>query len=386
MLPFFLSTLAAASLVTACNPTTTTCPSIPAMPSSVTYDLSTTDTTNFDYVMSTRIVANGSSLQFSVAEQGDAPTLITNDYLLYGNVKATVKSAPGVGMVSAFILMSDVADEIDLEWLGAYDYEVQTNYYYRGETSGYDRGGVTNVTKPEEATHVYEIDWTETTLQWLVDGVVVRTLDKSDTTGYGYPDTPCQIKIGVWASGDPTNAAGTIEWGGGLIDYTAGPYTMTLSSLAVTSYTTAKSFSYTDNGTTVVISQNAVSSSASSAATASASATGNAGLAAVKQASASSTTKTAVTSSSKTQNAVASGVTTASRSSSTGAVAVAATGAARVTASSSLATTKKATGSSVASAAVSSGTTLVSTSASSILATSTAFILSMCAIIGLLIL
>lgn len=210
--------------------------------------------------MSDRISANGSSLQFSVDQQGDAPTLVTNDYLLYGNVKATIQTAPGVGMVSAFILMSDVLDEIDLEWLGAYDDEVQTNYYYRGETAGYDRGGTTTVTTPEETTHVYEIDWTNTTLNWLVDGVTVRTLNQADTTGYGYPSTPCQVKIGVWASGDPTNAEGTIEWGGGLINYTAGPYTMTLSSLEVTSYTTAKSFSYANNGTDVLISQSAAAS------------------------------------------------------------------------------------------------------------------------------
>lgn len=264
MLRLVLTAIASASLVVACDPTTvTSCPPIPAMPSSVTYSLSTTNTADFSYVMSDRIVADGSSLQFSVDAQGDAPTIITNDYLLYGNVKATVKSAPGVGMVSAFILMSDVLDEIDLEWLGAYDNQVQTNYYYRGETANYDRGGVTTVTTPEESSHVYEIDWTETTLNWLVDGVVIRTLNKANTTGYGYPSTPCQIKIGVWASGDPTNAEGTIEWGGGLINYTAGPYTMTLSSLEVISYTTAESFSYANNGTTVLISQNEASSSSS---------------------------------------------------------------------------------------------------------------------------
>lgn len=263
MLPVVIYALSSAALAAACDPTTTTsCPAIPAMPSTVTYALSTTNTADFSYVMSDRISANGSALNFSVAEQGDAPTIITNDYLLYGNVKATIQSAPGTGMVSAFILMSDVLDEIDLEWLGAYDNQVQTNYYYRGETAGYDRGGVTTVATPENTTHVYEIDWTNTTLSWSVDGVVVRTLNQVDTTGYGYPSTPCQIKIGVWASGDPSNAAGTIEWGGGLINYAAGPYTMTLSSLEVTSYTTAKSFSYTNNGTDVLISQSEASASA----------------------------------------------------------------------------------------------------------------------------
>lgn len=262
MLFHLLASLAGLGLVAAdCNPTNVTCPADPAMPASKTYDLTTSNTADFSYVMASRMAESGSELQFSVVEQGDAPTLVTNDYLLYGNVKATIKTAPGVGMVSAFILMSDVLDEVDWEWLGANDAEAQTNYYYRGETAGYNRGGVSAVSTPAETEHVYEIDWTESTLRWIIDGTTVRTLNEADTTGYGYPSTPCQIKIGVWASGDPTNPAGTIEWGGGLIDYSAGPYTMSLSSLEVTSYTTAGSFVYAAGGETFTISKDSVSNS-----------------------------------------------------------------------------------------------------------------------------
>ncbi len=97
---------------------------------------------------------------------------------------------------------------------------------------------------PQSVSHVYEVDWTETSLRWIIDGVTVRTLNKADTIGYGYPSTPSQIKIGVWASGDPTNPEGTIQWGGGPINYSKGPYKMRLESLKVMSYTSASSFSY----------------------------------------------------------------------------------------------------------------------------------------------
>lgn len=311
MLFHLLASLAGLGLVAAdCNPTNVTCPADPAMPASKTYDLTTSNTADFSYVMASRMAESGSELQFSVVEQGDAPTLVTNDYLLYGNVKATIKTAPGVGMVSAFILMSDVLDEVDWEWLGANDAEAQTNYYYRGETAGYNRGGVSAVSTPAETEHVYEIDWTESTLRWIIDGTTVRTLNEADTTGYGYPSTPCQIKIGVWASGDPTNPAGTIEWGGGLIDYSAGPYTMSLSSLEVTSYTTAGSFVYAAGGETFTISKDSVSnsngssteSSSSSSSQASGSQIGGAikavstGLAAASSSSSAATTMSTVTS------------------------------------------------------------------------------------------
>ncbi|ORY77755.1 concanavalin A-like lectin/glucanase domain-containing protein [Protomyces lactucae-debilis] len=262
-----LNILLAAALAAACDPRTTSCASIPAMPASITYDLSTTNTAQFNFIIPNRITQNGNGLDFSTVQQGDAPTLVTRDYLLYGNVKAAIKTAPGVGMVSAFILMSDVLDEIDFEWLGNDQVQVQTNYFSRGVTANYDRGGFSSNPGNQASVHTYEIDWTETTLRWIIDGVTVRTLNKADTGSYGYPSTPSQIKIGVWASGDPSNEPGTIQWGGGLLDYSKGPYTMTLQSLTVTSYSpNAKSFSYAPGGLTFTSSNQQLAQSAVSAA------------------------------------------------------------------------------------------------------------------------
>ena len=45
-----------------------------------------------------------------------------------------MKSSRGVGVVSAFILLSDVKDEIDFEFVGADLKNAESNFYYQGVT------------------------------------------------------------------------------------------------------------------------------------------------------------------------------------------------------------------------------------------------------------
>lgn len=60
--------------------------------------------------------------------------MATTTYVWYGNVKATLKSSRGKGVVTAFILLSDVKDEIDFEFVGADLKTAQSNFYYQGIT------------------------------------------------------------------------------------------------------------------------------------------------------------------------------------------------------------------------------------------------------------
>ena len=46
-----------------------------------------------------------------------------------------MKSSRGAGVVSAFILLSDVKDEIDFEFIGADLETAQSNYYFQGITN-----------------------------------------------------------------------------------------------------------------------------------------------------------------------------------------------------------------------------------------------------------
>ena len=66
---------------------------------------------------------------------------------------ATIEAAQGAGIVSAFILQSDDLDEIDWEWLGGDGTQVQTNYFSKGNTDSYDRGGFSTVSSPQTTFH-----------------------------------------------------------------------------------------------------------------------------------------------------------------------------------------------------------------------------------------
>jgi beta-glucanase (GH16 family) len=65
--------------------------------------------------------------------RGSVGTVISSTaYMWYGNVKARLKTSRGRGVVSAFILFSDIQDEIDYEWVGVDLETAQTNFYFQG--------------------------------------------------------------------------------------------------------------------------------------------------------------------------------------------------------------------------------------------------------------
>lgn len=67
--------------------------------------------------------------------QGTVGTLMASThYVWYGKICSKVSTAQGKGVVTAFILMSDVKDEIDFEWVGADVSHVQSNFYSQGVT------------------------------------------------------------------------------------------------------------------------------------------------------------------------------------------------------------------------------------------------------------
>lgn len=76
----------------------------------------------------------------------------------------------------------------------------------------------------------------------------MRTLKYEDANGgASYPQSPMNVRIGVWAAGDKANDNYTVEWAGGEIDYEGGPYTMVVQSIRVNDYSTGKEYSYGDH-------------------------------------------------------------------------------------------------------------------------------------------
>ncbi|OJD32492.1 glycoside hydrolase family 16 protein [Diplodia corticola] len=187
---------------------------------------------------------------FTITKSGDSPKIESKWYIMFGKVEFTMKASPGAGIVSSAILQSDDLDEIDWEWLGSDADEVQTNYFGKGQTTTYNRGAFHADAGSQTGFKTYTIEWTAEELVWQIDGVTVRALKPADASGQ-YPQTPMQIKIGSWAGGDTDlNSPGTVEWARGPTDYSQGPFTMQLKSLAVTDYSTGTQYKYGDSSGT----------------------------------------------------------------------------------------------------------------------------------------
>jgi len=149
---------------------------------------------------------------------------------MFGRVEFTLKPAPGVGIVSSAVMQSDDLDEIDWEWLGGDSNQVQSNYFGKGQTTTYNRGGFHPNPNNQADFHTYTIDWTADQIAWQIDGRTVRTLTPQTAATGQYPQTPMMIKVGAWSGGDPNlDAPGTVrkhyyELGAGhtLIHYRVG--------------------------------------------------------------------------------------------------------------------------------------------------------------------
>lgn len=240
-----LSHAVSAQTFTDCNPLTTTCPADAALGMSIRVDFTKGGVNSF--VASGKPTYDGDGVSFSVASRGDAPQLISTFYIMFGRVEITMKSAPGTGIVSSAVLQSDTLDEIDFEWLGIDDAQVQTNYFGKGIVGSYNRGQFNPAPNNQADWHTYIIDWTQDRIVWLVDGAEVRTLTADSAEDNQYPQSPMQFKFGAWAGGDPGNSQGTIEWAGGVTNYENGPYSMKVKSIAVSDYSTGKEYRYKDN-------------------------------------------------------------------------------------------------------------------------------------------
>lgn len=155
-----------------------------------------------------------------------------------------MRAAPGAGIVSSLVLQSDTLDEIDYEWLGAVNNEVQANYFGKGDTTTYTRSSFHKTAENQQNMITYEIDWTADQLTWSIDGTPVRTLTPQTAETNQYPQTPMQIKFGAWSAGDPRNAQGTVEWARGPTDYSAGPFDMIVESIDIADYSTGTAYQY----------------------------------------------------------------------------------------------------------------------------------------------
>ena len=183
------------------------CPADTALGKSVIIDFTSGPSDSFTPQGSPSYDSNGAS--FTVAKSGDSPQLTSKWYIMFGHVDFVLKPAPGRGILSRAVLQSDDLDEIDWEWLGADNNQVQSNYFGKGQTTTYNRGAFHADPNNQGSFKKYSIDWTADAISWQIDGTSVRTLTPEVASGQ-FPQTPLTVKIGAWSGGDSTNAAGTV--------------------------------------------------------------------------------------------------------------------------------------------------------------------------------
>lgn len=238
---------------------TETCAPIPGITSPIRTDFS--KLTTEDVPKNGWTIANYATFRtdskdggiFPIEKRFDAPYIWTTGYFLYGRADVVMQAAPGAGVISSAVLMSDTADEVDWEWSGNNYWQktpnVQTNYFGKGITGSYDRS--TSVSPGFEMTtgfYKYSIDWKADSLTWLINDKVVRTLYKKDCDNgeHQYPQTPSRFHLGAWVAGDPDNAAGVIQWSGGKTDFSKLPYTAYVKSVSLEPSSKCAYYNYTD--------------------------------------------------------------------------------------------------------------------------------------------
>ncbi|KAL2755919.1 glycoside hydrolase family 16 protein, partial [Sodiomyces alcalophilus JCM 7366] len=221
------STFVSAQTFTDCDPTKEDCPNAPALGANVLVDFTKGNGDDYLYSLDGTKVTYDDELGavFSISKDTEAPTKASHKYIFFGEVECTVQAAPGVGIVTSIVLEADDLDEIDWEWVGGDNYNVQTNYFSKGDTTTYDRGGIHPVENPTGQFHKYGIVWTKEKIDWTIDGHVIRTVTYEDAKGgKEFPQAPMQVKLGTWTAGREGASQGTVDWAGGVADFSKGPF------------------------------------------------------------------------------------------------------------------------------------------------------------------
>ncbi|KAG6010901.1 hypothetical protein E4U21_002570 [Claviceps maximensis] len=224
-----------AQTFTACDPTKKTCPPNPALGTSANCDFTKGSCDLFKISEGTKLDYKNNGAVFSINTETNAPTIGANKFIFFGKVEVQVQAAPGAGIITSAVLQSDDLDEIDWEWVGGDNHQVQTNYFTKGDTTTYDRGAFHAVDSPTTSFHTYTLEWTSKAVNWMIDGKTVRTLS-SDAVKGKFPQTPMQVKLGTWCAGGKDSPPGTRQWAGGYTDFSKAPFNAYYKSISIVDY------------------------------------------------------------------------------------------------------------------------------------------------------
>ncbi|KAI1328659.1 glycoside hydrolase family 16 protein [Xylariaceae sp. FL0255] len=245
-------TPALGQLTTDCQPLNKTCPPDPALGTTATFNFNSTPPDSTWTIAGQGITydeTNGGT--FEISAEGQAPTLISDFYFLWGRTEVLFKAAQGQGVISSIVWGSDTLDEVDLEFKGSNNSYVFTNYYRNGVDDA-TTGGSHPINGDIHDLHNYTTTWDQDALSWYFDGTLLRTLTyAAANASVGFPQTPMKLRLGNWVAGDPkTQANGTIEWAQGVTDFSQAPFTMYVQSAKVVDGTSGSEYTYSDRSGT----------------------------------------------------------------------------------------------------------------------------------------
>ena len=171
------------------------------------------DASKYDWIVSGAYSNNDSNLFLQMPQYSGGAVIASTNYVWYGKITAIAKSSRGAGVVSSFILLSDVKDEIDVEWVGSDLSTAQTNLYFQAYPFYENSANISGLSDTYDNWHTYVIDWTPDSITWSVDGVVGRVKTRNSTWNetsniYNYPQTPARIQFSIWPGGNSTMPKG----------------------------------------------------------------------------------------------------------------------------------------------------------------------------------
>ncbi|KAK9440711.1 glycoside hydrolase family 16 protein [Metarhizium brunneum] len=230
-----LATVAKGQTFTKCSPLVKECPADPAFGGKSDCDFTKGACSIFSEAEGTKLSYKGNGAVFTIQTETNAPTIETGKYIFFGRVDVVMQAAPGAGIITSAVLQSDDLDEIDWEFVGSDNAQVQTNYFSKGDTTTYDRGKYHPIGNPTGSFHTYTVEWTSKQVNWMIDGQSVRVLDAA-TVGAKFPQTPMQIKLGTWCAGGKNSPEGTRQWAGGFTDFSKAPFDAYYKSISIVDY------------------------------------------------------------------------------------------------------------------------------------------------------
>ncbi|PHH90759.1 hypothetical protein CDD83_2715 [Cordyceps sp. RAO-2017] len=238
--------LAAGQVQTKCNPLQSDCPPDPAFGADHVFDFTSGPLSDVWETTAGHVSLDKTGAAFTIAKEGDSPTIRTKFYIFFGRIEIWLRVAPGQGIISSAMLLSDDLDEIDWEFMGSNKSFATTNYFSKGILD-YHNGGAHPMTGMQDEYHNYTLDWSKDELSWYINQNKVRSLKAVDANQTrSYPQTPARLSLGIWAGGSPDNAPGVRQWAGGDTDYSQS-YTMYVQKVQISDYNSGREYSYGDH-------------------------------------------------------------------------------------------------------------------------------------------